>query len=532
MHQSAFFFSMHPGKRMRALPNSARSNYNNLMAEPRPQKNRFQQLRWRLTLTYTAVTVGALITVELIILVIVGIGVVVFTNSGYIPGLLIEVATAEYAPVLEFYLTQTPPDQEGIATWLQRVGSISSVKLPLSFEATDEMLVVGSDGILLATWPPDLLKGSQIGEPFDDQAVSGLREPLRAALAGDQDPQSLYTVDTAVRKVVLALPIREKSGHKVLGVLIAIGELPTVWSQLGEVLPIVGVSLLFFTLVAGLAGTIYGFLAARGPVQRLDRLSEASLAWSQGDFTMRVEDPAGDELGQLARRLDEMSQQLQELLETRRELAVIEERNRLARDLHDSAKQQAFAAAGQISAAHKLIKIDPEAAEIHIKEAEKLTLALRQELTNLIQQLRPAALEGKGLATALNDYCEGWSRQNAVETDLRIRHQRQLDLEIEQTIFRILQEALANIARHSNANQVEIDLIYKTDHVTCTIRDNGGGFDLENRDGGHGLRSMAERATAIGGDLEIESIRGEGTSISITIPVNGSIKSTVESTDE
>lgn len=523
---------MHPGKRMRALPNSARSNYNNLMAEPRPQKNRFQQLRWRLTLTYTAVTVGALITVELIILVIVGIGVVVFTNSGYIPGLLIEVATAEYAPVLEFYLTQTPPDQEGIATWLQRVGSISSVKLPLSFEATDEMLVVGSDGILLATWPPDLLKGSQIGEPFDDQAVSGLREPLRAALAGDQDPQSLYTVDTAVRKVVLALPIREKSGHKVLGVLIAIGELPTVWSQLGEVLPIVGVSLLFFTLVAGLAGTIYGFLAARGPVQRLDRLSEASLAWSQGDFTMRVEDPAGDELGQLARRLDEMSQQLQEMLETRRELAVVEERNRLARDLHDSAKQQAFAAAGQISAAHKLLKDDPEAAERHIREAERLTLALRVELTNLIQQLRPAALEGMGLAAALSNYSQEWSHQNAIEVEFRVQRQRQLPLEVEQTIFRIAQEALANVARHSNADQVEIDLIYNDDIVSCAIHDNGVGFDPNIIETGFGLRSMAERANASGGDLVIESDHSKGTSISISIPIKGSLEREAEAVNE
>ena len=78
---------------------------------------------------------------------------------------------------------------------------------------------------------------------------------------------------------------------------------------------------------------------------------------------MIVDDPSGDELGQLAQRLNEMSQQLQRLLETRRELAVVEERNRLARDLHDSAKQQAFAAAAQISAARKLIKSDPAAAE-------------------------------------------------------------------------------------------------------------------------------------------------------------------------
>ena len=227
-----------------------------------------------------------------------------------------------------------------------------------------------------------------------------------------------------------------------------------------------------------------------------------------------------------------MSQELQDLLETRRELAVIEERNRLARDLHDSAKQQAFAAAGQISAAHKLIKNDPEAAEKHIKEAEQLTLALRQELTNLIQQLRPAALEGKGLATALKDYCKEWSRQNEIKADLRIRHQRQLDLEIEQTIFRILQEALANIARHSDASRVDIDLVYNNEQIACNIHDNGVGFDPENTDEGLGLRSMAERAKSVGGELEIDTKIGEGTAISIKIPTNSSIRSIVEGTDE
>jgi NarL family two-component system sensor histidine kinase LiaS len=502
------------------------------MNDPRPSKKRFQQLRWRLTLTYTGVTLAALLTVELILLGIAGIGIVLLVNSGFLPAQLIEAANADYVPILRFYLEQSPPDQSGIGNWLEGVGSASSVTLPLSFDATDEMLVVGSDGRLLGVRPVDLLGGDLLGQSFDGQVVPGLAGPLKAALSGSDDTESLYFLDETDMKVIFALPIWDEAHQQVLGVLVAIGELPTVISQLAEVLPILGFSALFFTIIAVLAGTVYGFLAARGPVERLNRLAEASIAWSQGDFSTRVEDTSGDELGQLARRLNEMSQELQELLETRRELAVIEERNRLARDLHDSAKQQAFAAAGQISAAHKLIKNDPEAAEIHIKEAEQLTLALRQELTNLIQQLRPAALEGKGLATALKDYCEEWSRQNAIKTDLRIRHQRQLDLEIEQTRFRILQEALANIARHSNANQVDIELIYKNEHVTCNIHDNGVGFDSEITGEGLGLRSMAERAVKIGGDLEITSEIGEGTSISIRIPVKSSINATVEGKDE
>jgi NarL family two-component system sensor histidine kinase LiaS len=247
---------------------------------------------------------------------------------------------------------------------------------------------------------------------------------------------------------------------------------------------------------------------------------------------VRVDDPSGDELGQLAQRLDEMSQQLQSLLETRRELAVVEERNRLARDLHDSAKQQAFAAAAQISAARKLLIDDPEAAESHIKEAERLTLALRQELTSLIQQLRPAALEGKGLAAALSEYTEEWSRQNRMAAEVRVQRQRALPLEIEQSIFRIVQEALANVARHSNASRVEIELIYSKDVVTCSIHDNGDGFDPETNAQGFGLLSMGERADDLGGNLALESNHGQGTSILITIPINGSIESEAEEIDE
>ena len=102
------------------------------MNNPHSRTNRFQQLRWRLTLTYTGVTVGALITVELVLLIIAGIGVVFLTNSGFLPELLIQAASADYAPVLQFYLAQTPPDQESIAEWLQGVGSASSVTFPLS----------------------------------------------------------------------------------------------------------------------------------------------------------------------------------------------------------------------------------------------------------------------------------------------------------------------------------------------------------------------------------------------------------------
>ena len=160
-------------------------------------------------------------------------------------------------------------------------------------------------------------------------------------------------------------------------------------------------------ILAGIVGTVFGFITARGLVGRLARLASATSSWSQGDFSVVVADTSQDELGQLARRLNRMAEQLQNMLDTRRELAVVEERNRLARDLHDSAKQQAFAASAQIGAARALIVRDPASADQHIAEAERLINALRKELSTLILELRPAALGDQGLRDRAASLCCG-----------------------------------------------------------------------------------------------------------------------------
>jgi signal transduction histidine kinase len=116
-----------------------------------------------------------------------------------------------------------------------------------------------------------------------------------------------------------------------------------------------------------------------------------------------VHDPSGDELGQLARRLNGMAEQVQNLLAVRQELAVIEERHRLARDLHDSVKQQIFAMAMQVAAARTLMDNNSDAARVRLTEAERLVKQAQQELTALIRELRPAALGDKGLVVALRE---------------------------------------------------------------------------------------------------------------------------------
>jgi len=354
---------------------------------------------------------------------------------------------------------------------------------------------------------------------LDTQMVPGLAEPLQAALAGEDDPYKLFTLDTPGDQVVLTFPIWDADHEQVLGVLGGLADFPTLASVLGDVLPVLGISLLLLTLVAGLIGTLFGYLAARGPVRRLNRLSEATQAWSRGDFTEFVGDAEGDELGQLAQRLNYMAQELEQLLETRRELAVVEERNRLARELHDSAKQQAFAAAAQISGVRTLISRDPAAAEAHLIEAENIIDQLRQELTSLIFELRPAAFNSQGLAPALEVYTAEWSRQNNIGSELRLKGERTLPLEIEQALFRIVQEALANVARHSLARNVEIALLFDLDHLILTVSDDGQGIDPNNQRAGFGLRSMKQRTEALGGQFTIDAAPGRGATLTCNVPI-------------
>lgn len=475
-------------------------------------------LRWKLTLSYTAVTVGALITVEIILLAVASVTVFYLVNSGILPAQLVEVSSISYTPALRAYLAQTPPDVDGLAASLDQLAELS-VSVPLTFDATERIFVIAADGQLLAANPADMFGADQIGRPLDAQAIPGLVEPLEAALAGEEDPYQLFAFSDPGDQVVLTIPIWDADHEEVLGVFGGVADFPTVTSILGDALPVIGVSLLFLTIVAGLIGTLFGYLAARGPVRRLNRLSAATLAWSRGDFTEFVDDDEGDELGELAQRLNHMAHELEQLLETRRELAVVAERNRLARELHDSAKQQAFAAAAQIAGVQALIGRDPTAAGAHLVEAQSIIDQLRQELTNLIFELRPPALDDQGLASALEKYVADWSRQNDIGYRLQLTGERSLPLELEQALFRIVQEALANVARHSQANRVELRLQFDRQDLVLTVSDDGQGFKDTDQPTGFGIQSMKQRVESLGGNFAIAAAPGQGTTLTCHIPL-------------
>jgi len=208
-----------------------------------------------------------------------------------------------------------------------------------------------------------------------------------------------------------------------------------------------------------------------------------------------------------------------DLFEQTRDLAVMEERNRLARDLHDSAKQKAFAALAQLGTVNGMTKAVPSEATPHLSEAETLVYEVIQELNFLIQEIYPIALQEKGLATTLREYVFEWENRNDAVVHLEIEHERGLPLDLEQAVYRVIQEALANISRHSRAQRVDISLVYSQNLLYVSITDNGCGFDVTQKAKGLGFRSMRERIGSVRGTFQLNSTIQKGTQIVVEIPL-------------
>lgn len=210
-----------------------------------------------------------------------------------------------------------------------------------------------------------------------------------------------------------------------------------------------------------------------------------------------------------------------ELFEQTKDLAVMEERNRLARDLHDSAKQKAFAALAQLGTARGILNGHGNSVSLHLNEAENLVSDVIQELTFLVQEIYPIALQDKGLATVLREYIFEWENRNDITVQFVSRDEKRLSLKVEQAIYRVSQEALANIARHSHARRVDMSLVYNGDSLQLSVSDNGCGFDANSKSHGMGLRSIRERISSIHGTVQIQSAPGHGTRLLVQVPTKG-----------
>jgi signal transduction histidine kinase len=208
------------------------------------------------------------------------------------------------------------------------------------------------------------------------------------------------------------------------------------------------------------------------------------------------------------------------LHERSRELSIVEERNRLARELHDSVTQQLFGVVLAAESAAELLARGDGAVE-QLERVQALARGAMEELRSVVFELRPASLEAEGLSQVLRKHVEVLRRVTGQAIELRVASPPALGAAAAGQVFRIAQEALQNALRHADAARIEVRLADGGGRLSLSVADDGRGFDAAApglRGRRLGLTSMEERAAELGGRLAIESRPGAGTTVRLEVP--------------
>lgn len=480
----------------------------------------FLRLQWRLTLSYTLVTVGVL---TLLMMVLVFMGNWMMYGVPQIALTLVEAlqqSSSQLAPSFE----KQPVDTAALNQWVvdSHTGGTLVINNQNETDGGYSFTSIVSQNTLLVILDKNMLvlasnhpERTPLNQPLPEKESRAARQILKNALQGERERPKLIAQEGVLQFASAAITNKQ---NEVLGAVLVAMEPPGQIELLGWTFVSVMPTMLILTVFAGMIGTAFGALTARGLTKRLKKATWATEAWGQGDFESRITDKSADEIGQLARSLNMMADDLENLVQTRQELAALEERNRLARDLHDSVKQQVFATSMNLAAAQTLWERSPQEARERLDAALALSRQSQLELTTLIQTLRPLALQDKGLVQALREYLPTWEKQNHITSSLQVQGDAKIPPQIEQALFRVAQEALSNISRHSGAREVKMSLILQPDKVLLLVCDNGHGFDIHTPRKGLGLRSMLERVQLLGGEFTMESQKN-GTCLNACIPL-------------
>ncbi|WEG13028.1 sensor histidine kinase [Pullulanibacillus sp. KACC 23026] len=317
-----------------------------------------------------------------------------------------------------------------------------------------------------------------------------------------------------------------------IGILMSLGHLSfkDFWEEKLYGLPMVIWLLFEFLCLGFIFGYTYGNLLKK----RLEQLVSAILYFERGTFSYRVPDLGEDEVGQVGGHLNQMAGKIEAQVAALQKLssekaswntemkrhAVNEERQRLARELHDAVSQHLFAISMLSSAVRETLRRDVDASEKQIETIEKLAGMAQNEMRALLLHLRPAHLEGKPLKQGIEELLKEFAAKQMISIKWEVEDVRGLPKGVEDHLFRIVQEGLSNILRHAKASSVQLRLNRVNQQLYLKIIDDGVGFRPENRKASsYGLSSIEERVTEIGGVFEIVSLPGKGTQIEVKVPI-------------
>ncbi|MGG1684679.1 HAMP domain-containing sensor histidine kinase [Pseudalkalibacillus sp. NRS-1564] len=293
---------------------------------------------------------------------------------------------------------------------------------------------------------------------------------------------------------------------------------------------------LLVMLLVVLLGSYFSYKDTLSIRNRLEDISTQIIILSRGKFTEKMEMTDKDEIGRISNELNELADKLQkqvtslqnlvnqkaDLAEKARGAAIIEERQRLARDLHDAVSQQLFALNMMSSASIKMMDRDIETAKSQMLDVADLASKAQVEMRALLLHLRPIHLSEDSLCEGVRKLVDELEKKSGVTFHVTLNDLPDLSNGIEENLFRIVQESLGNALRHAEASVIRITVKLKKNQFLLHIKDNGKGFEMnENKKGAYGLGSMQERCDEIGGQFRISSRAGEGTLVEVRVPLEG-----------
>ncbi len=252
--------------------------------------------------------------------------------------------------------------------------------------------------------------------------------------------------------------------------------------------------------------------------KKLGVMNVASPAWrGLGPDDLQLLNTVGDLLSIAVERA--------RLFDRSARLGAVEERNRLAREIHDTLAQGLTATGLQIESAEALLETDSNPVKVleALSRALALTRSNLEEARRSVLDLRAAPLEGRSLPDALKSLVDRWEEETGIASRFQaVNAGRPLPPRAEVALYRVCQEALNNVARHAAADRVTVRLVSTPDAVSLSVRDDGRGFDpADVGEDRHGLVGMGERVEILGGALAVEGRPGEGTSVGATVPLEG-----------